>query len=311
MKQRYFNEHIRKLITVGMLFLTFIYMNRSYADKNIVEPNIYLTVEPEKKTVFEGEGIKLSFYLHTSEPRIGYANRMSNVTLDKGEFKHFSRLAVDNHGQTEILKSGKKGYIFPLETLYVSLPEKGEYTLKGGIYEIGVEYPVVYKDPFWGLTRTTKIEKMSVEVPPLKLKVKPLPSDKSGEGFSGAIGKFSIKADLPPGNITIGETGIMEIRIVGKGLLDDEILPDYSHTFGSGVMLKSISENKSQYLRNGEVISDLRLECEFVAKEKDAEIGPIYLKFFNPQTGRYETEATLPIKIEAKSRLHKLPTTDI
>ena len=300
-----------RLMMVGVLILTFLNMGKAYADQNQGAPLIYLTLEPEKKTVYEGEGTKLSLYLHSSEPRIGYANPLEVAKLDKGEFKHFSRIAVDKRGQSEILKSGKKGYVFPLETLYVSFPEKGEYTLSGGVYEIGVEYPVVYNDPFWGPTRSSRIEKVRLEVPKLKMKVKPLPANKSGEGISGGVGKFSIKANLPPGEITIGETGIMEIRIIGKGLLEDDVLPDYSHTFGSGVMLKSISENKSQYLRNGDVISDLRLECEFVAKEKDAEIGPVYLKFFNPDTGKYETEATLPIRIKARSSLHSLPTTDI
>lgn len=302
---------LNRWLVIWCLLTAAVGMLAAERDAKSEEPVIYITCNAEKNSIYEGEGVRLTFTLHSSQPRLAFANVAREASLANGEFKHVTRIETDRRGRVSESEQGLKMYSFPLETLFVSFAEKGDYQLSGGEYEVGLEYPMVYNDPFWGPTRSVMVEKKIIPVPPLKLKVKKLPSRKNEEGFSGAVGEFTVTTEVPPGEIIVGKPALAIIRIKGKGMIDDNILPDYSGMFGEDTTLKSISENKSYHLRNGALVTELVLECEFVPKEKGASIGVVKFNYFNPSTGKYEQAVSAPVEVKVSSGIKKLPTSDV
>lgn len=273
--------------------------------------DLFITAEISNKTPYQGEAVMLTYKLCSRNADIKYANRVSETQLGGGEASFSSAVQTGSRGRKETI-NGEQFYVFPLENYVVTFDKKGNYTYKGGSFEIGVNYPVVYEDPFWGRRRGYKTQDYTLDVPQVNFKVRQRPNAPSDSDNITAVGDFSVSCFIPPGDIIIDNSATAIITVKGTGILDEETLPDYSDAFsGKGIRLKSMSENRNRYFDGKNVVSELSLECEFVPSAKEVEIGEISFRFFNPSTGKYEEKRSLPVKIVVRSIASKSPTTDI
>lgn len=268
-------------------------------------PDLFVTCELDRRNVYERQSVTARLLLYSSTPDIAFADIAIAPKLNRGEFNSLQMTNIQEAASQEEIE-GKLFYCFPLREFVFTMSEKGKYQLDGGECRIGVSRPVVVNDPFWGRIRTSEVEEINVPIRKAEFKVKALPVPPADSNFSGSVGTFTIKTVIPRGDIIVGEEATAIIVLSGNGMIADSVLPEYRGAFKNGVKLKSVSESRSDSYRNGKLFSELQLECSFIPTERSgAEIGEVSFDFFNPDTGKFETIRSAPVKIEVKSSTTK------
>lgn len=289
---------VRRLPVLMALAMLFCSLNIFAA---VNDEDMFIRCVAGDNEVYEREPLLLTVTLFTQNPDIAYANVVEPVVLSKGEFA--SSRKVEPAGDPYVCEEkGKKYYCFPLEASLVTFAEKGKYELCGGEFEIGVSYPVIINDPFWGKVRSSEVKKKILQMEKSQIKVKSLPSPPENGHFSGSVGEFTIETIIPRGDIVVNEEATAYIVLRGEGMIAESILPEYHNAFKKGIKLKSVTESRSEVIDNGRMISELQLECTFIpTSREDAEIGEVRFEYFNPSTGKYSTVVSSPVKVAVKS----------
>lgn len=301
-------DFISKKFFFGLVALFFFVPFNMYGKKY---DDIFIKADISKENPFVDEAIVITYNLYSKFPEIQYAKRASESELKKGTSSFFSPVEVNSRGR-RIIMNNEEYFVFPLERYIVSFDSKGTYSYEGGAFDIGLQKTVVYDDPFWGRRRGYKTENVRLEVDEPELKVKNRPSNHNLSITGSSVGNYKITVSLPPGDIILNRPARAIITLKGKGLLDDNILPQYNDAFhGKGIRLKSMSESRNRYFDGNDVVSELILDCEFIPAEKDVEIGKIYFDFFNSETGKYERVQSEPVRVKVKSIKSEVETTEI
>lgn len=263
--------------------------------------------------VYERQPFPVFVTLKSTSPDIASANILSDFHLKKGEFSTFQ--TIENPGAAYTRREGKKMYYyFPLKAYMVSFTDKGTYEFTGGEYSIGIAYPVMVNDPFWGPVRSQQVKERNVSAASAKIKVKSLPDIVPGETFSGSVGKFSIETIVPKGDIFIDEDAVAYVVLRGRGMIESATLPQYKNAFTHGMKLKSVSESREESFdhETNEMVSEIHLECIFVPSEMDSvEIGEITFDYFDPDSKQYKTARSEPVKVTIKSSASKKESIEI
>lgn len=272
---------------------------------DIDNTQLFINIEADKSVVYCGESQIITVNLYSSTPDISGFRDNGEISLKKGSFESIKKVNISSRPYKKKF-NGKILYCFPLETYAVSYDHKGNYEITDGPYEIGVSFPVIYNDPFWGPYRSSEIEAIDIDVSPVKVKVKSLPSPSSNYNFNGSVGNFKIETILPKGNIYLNEEATVYIVIKGEGILTDSTLPDYQDAFKDGLKLKSFAETRSQAYSNGNLVSEIQMECVFIpTRSEEVEIGEISFCYFDPKDGKYKTVVTKPVKVNVKSSVDR------
>ncbi len=263
--------------------------------------HLFIKCEISDGEFYVRQGVFITIWLYSKERNIAYVNEKVAPYLKRGEFSYISK--VDNIANSRKEKiGGDEFWVIPVAKYLVMLSEKGKYELKGGTYSIGLNIPVAYNDPFWGPIRKYETRSVDINMEERDFKVKELPKVPSGFPFTGAVGDFSIKTVVPPGDIIINEEATVLINLRGKGFIGNDIMPEYREAFGKGNKLKSVSQKDDMYFDGKDIISDKVLECEFIPESrKECEIGVVKFGYFNPYTGKYEVAESKPVKIKVES----------
>lgn len=286
-----------------LFILTMLSFNSKAASSE--EPSLFIDYDIASKTVYVDQPFTLSIVLYSTSPDVVYANKSSNISLKKGDFDFIRKIDSYTRPYKKVIDR-KTYYCFALETYLLSFNKKGNYTLAGRTFDIGISYPAVINDPFWGPVRTVETKSYQVVLKDFSFKVKSLPSPPSGENFSGAVGDFTVETVVPKGDIIVNEEAIAYVIVKGQGSFKEATLPEYKSAFSNGLKLKSVAENRTEYWDNGKLISEIRLECTFVPeREGDLNIGKVSFDYFNTKSGKYVRTDSKPIPIIVKSSVTK------
>lgn len=276
----------------------------SAADADI--PELRIVCEMPEREFYEGQPVPVIVTLLSSTPDVAFAKPISLPHLLGSEFST-SQVISPAGNAYEKSEGGKKWFCFPLRANMVTIDNKGKYEYGGGSFMVGVNYPAVVRDPFWGPMRTMRTEEFEIPVQKVKFKVKSLPAPPGNLQYSGSVGSFEIETVVPEGDIFVGEEATAYIILSGTGMIAESTLPEYRDAFKTGVSLKSVTESRDEgHDNNGRMLSEIKLECTFIPTDRDnAEIGEARFDFFNPSTGKYETIKSKPVKIKVKSTASK------
>lgn len=268
-------------------------------------PDMYIDCVMDGNAVYERQPASVVVTLFSSTPDVEFANVIKQPTLNKGEFA--TKIPVDYAGNAYRKRiDGRDYYCFPLEAFVFTMADKGSYELRDGKYKIGIAIPVIVNDPFWGKIRSSEVKEYDIPVNNLSFKVKALPKPSSDVNFSGSVGHFSIETVIPRGDIFVNEEATAVIVLRGKGMIAESTMPEYRDAFKSGLKLKSVSESRTASYENGEMVSELHLECTFIpSRTDDVEIGEVTFDYFDPTSGKYVKARSNPVKINVKSTVSK------
>lgn len=268
-------------------------------------PVIYIEYSTDNPVSYINQVISVTLTLYSSDPEVAFAESRQNISLKKGMFASIRKIDRRSSPFRKVVK-GVELYGFPLETYLISFDKTGNYEFAERSFEVGISYPIIVNDPIWGRIQSSEIQNYSIPVKNFSIKIKDLPNPPAGSHFSGAVGQFNIETFVPKGDIIVNEEAVAYIIVKGTGHFESSTLPEYREAFSDGMKLKSVSENRSEYIENGKLISEIRLECTFIPeRENNVKIGKVSFDFFDVNTGKYTTVVSSPVDVKIKSSISK------
>lgn len=250
----------------------------------------FLRAKVDREKVTEGERLIYEVVLFTPNPEVAgvesvYAPDFSG--LPNTQSSADTRLE-------ETVVDGQPYFSAVIDRYFLGVNQKGKYTIKGGAYKVGLNRRVRVNDPFWGPMVENEVDVFTLQSPDMKVQATALPEKGRPDDFSGAIGNYEVTAYLPEGIIRAGEDATLIISISGFGDLTDAALPDIRKAFPEDLQFKSMTDNRSHYVKDGRLGSEIEIECTFTPhKEGCYDVKGIDFNFFNSETGQYAT-ATAP-----------------
>jgi BatD DUF11 like domain len=184
--------------------------------------------------------------------------------------------------------------------------------VKPGSFPLSAEVPLTVKirtrprresalddqfgDPFWQNFFGASVPKdINVQSPAQELKVLALPAEGRPADFHGAIGSFAIESDVSPAKADVGDPLTLTMRVVGSGNFDrvDSTMLDHLDHWKT-YPPKSTFNTNDPLKHKGEKV----FEQPLIASQPGAQtVPPLSFSYFDPNTKRYETAHSAPLRV--------------
>lgn len=243
--------------------------------------DVFVRLIVDKTSSFVGEQIIATIKVYTKLQLSGIDNNFKGP-----DFTGFyvQNLQIPPLRSLDPEKVGNETYYSGVIRKAILIPQRsGEIVIDP--FELMVQYD---KKVRVGYFTTYQPQNVTVNSKPVKLNIKALPANKPA-GFNGAIGDFTIKADMSTTHVKANEAVVFSIEVTGKGnikLLDniDYTLPATLEVF-EPVVKTRLEENGLAGSKTFEITAIPRHAGDFV-------INPFELVYFNPQSGTYISKKT-------------------
>lgn len=269
-----------------------------------IKKNLFIKLVASKTSCYVGEPIVVSFNLYTR------LRSETNVT-DAPSFNGFSVSDMEvNQNATPEKVNGKMYSCYVLRKVQLYPLQSGTFTLtpleatnnvtflKYGTSAMQSNDPLLQMMQDFGgnaLSQGDYVQKsVTLQSNSLTINVKPLPSKNVPPTFNGAVGDFSIQADLNKSQLTTDDAANLKISIKGKGNFNMVNAPSVHWPEGIDAYDAKVKDqvNKQDVPLDG--YKDFNIPFT-VSGSGNYSIPPVYFSWFNPETGKYETKMTEPI----------------
>lgn len=161
-----------------------------------------------------------------------------------------------------------------------------------------------FNDPFFDSVFDNSLfnrpDTRPVDIPtqPLAFTVQPLPAAGRPADFNGAVGQFTLAAQVKPDSVAVGDPLTLTARISGHGNFDSIAFPmlgnsDAFKTYDAKLTTKELNENQTQGSKTYEqVIIPRRLDAQ--------QIPSVGFSYFDPEKVRYVTLAAGPFAVQLR-----------
>jgi len=132
---------------------------------------------------------------------------------------------------------------------------------------------------------------------PVTITVKSLPDNKP-ESFNGAVGKFSLEANITPKELHANETAVLKVIVVGEGNLPLITAPAVNfpagiELFGDAVVKEFVDKNTAP------IRGSKSFEYSFIPTDSGSyEIPAVRFTFFDPAKASYQNVETGPFTLK-------------
>ncbi|MBL7554312.1 MAG: protein BatD [Bdellovibrionaceae bacterium] len=246
----------------------------------------FIQVEVDKTEVYEGEQIVVSWYLVT---------RGQLESLDRTKFpdlKGFWKEIIEEVPAIQFYQEVINGVAFKKALLarHALFPLKSGDTV---IDEFKIKSKVRLPNQNFGfnLGKVYEYTKSSQRV---KIKVKPLPAEGRPASFSGAVGKFEVSSQIEGSQPVANQPMKFKLKFEGFGNAKGIEIPGIN--WPEGVEVFEV-RNDAKFFKNGQSFKEFEI---ILIPRKDGKIvlPGIEMSYFNPETGKYETQKAIEIPIE-------------
>ena len=252
-----------------------------------VNPNeaFFVQVEVDKQNVYQDEQITASWYLYTRS-NIRDLDTLKYPSL-RGFWKEDIEIATQLNWQQEIINGVP--YRRALLATFALFPIKAgtstvdEYKVRCTVADV--------MDPF-GQGQYRKYTKTSQ---PVKITVKPLPTEGRPMDFSGAVGQFQVQARVEDPNVVVGQPFALKLRFEGRGNAKRLDLPELK--LPENLEVYEI-QNDSKFFRTGTSYRDFTVLL-IPKSEGEITIPPIGVSYFDPAQNKYVQLNTNPLQVRA------------
>lgn len=247
----------------------------------------FIQLEVDKKSVYEGEQVKATWYLVT---------RGQMESLDRAKFpslKGFWKEIIEENPQIQFYEEVINGTVYrkALMATHALFPIKAgkaiidEFTVKSR-----VRMPM--SGFGFGFGRAYEFTKSSKR---LEIDVKPLPLEGRPKEFTGAVGQFEVTSQVDgTGPFFVNQPVNVKIRFEGVGNAKTLDLPLIE--WPEGIELYD-TKNESRFFKDGRSYKEFEVLL-IPRKEGPLNIPQINFAFFDPETEKYVTKSTAPISLE-------------
>lgn len=273
--------------------------------------NIFFLVETDKRNVYRGEQINVSYKLYTRLPMEINITKTPDL---QGFWSQDVKLPNPPQPVKEIYK-GKEYQVFEIKRTAIFPTQTGTLLLDQakaeGIVRLGEGLDAGNLiDEFFGSLLDEEayramgghMEEIPVQLQsaPIEIHVKDLPSSNKPISFKGAVGQFSLESAINKTEIKENEAATLTLRISGTGNLKIAEPPkvDFPTTLDAfePVVVDSVVHT-SQYIAGYKEI-----KYTFTPNRVgQVEIPPIQFSFFDPSANAYKTVASPAYRIHVIS----------
>lgn len=142
---------------------------------------------------------------------------------------------------------------------------------------------------------------MTIESFPSRLTVLPLPTEGQPANFNGAVGDFQVSSDISPAAVAAGEPLTLRLHISGHGNFDRVDATMFDHLDHWKTYPAKSSFTPGDAVGNeGEKVFEQPL---IAAQSGEQSIPGLEFSYFNPNTRRYQSAQTPPIKLTVAASL--------
>lgn len=285
----------RVLLRISIMLLLALTAFPSLGKKrgNPVAP--FLETRISRNNTIEGDLLIYEVTLFTPNPNIAGVELSKNPFFDN---LPASRSAAD-HSLAETERDGFTFYNVVIDRFFVSSDFAGKHKFKGGEYKVGYNRQVQMEDPFWGPYVANSVEVLELSAPDVILSVSKLPSKGMPDNFSGAVGDFNVEVELPSEELSENEEAYAIVTVMGRGDLSKAGLPDVRGIFPENLQFKSMTENRSHFVKDGEIMSEIEIECTFTPHaEGQYVLQGCEFVFYDPDKKRYIVEKSPPVSVK-------------
>lgn len=286
-----------------------------------ISKDLFIKVNVDKQKAYVGEQITASYKL--------YARLPMNVGISKlpslnGFWTQDFERPNGNLPPTEEVINGKKYQVFLLKKSALFPQQSGVLTLDPAeaegtariMQKIKQRNPfgdmfddpffqqfgsLMMSDPFFNddvfSTLAYKDIPVKLKSTPVKINVLPLPDKQKPEGFGNAVGNFTIDAKADKTKMTTDDVLTLNLTISGSGNIKLIEAPQIKLPNGLSTYDPQIIDTitgRTTTISGSKIITFL-ISSNLVG---DFEIPSIPFSYYNPQTGKYVTVTTNPIKVQ-------------
>lgn len=253
-----------------------------------INPNeaFFVQVDTDKTEAFVGEQITVSWYLYT-RGAIRDLDTLKYPSL-RGFWKEDIEIATHLNFVDEVVNGlpYKKALLasFALFPIKEGTATIDPYTAKCTVI------PMIDSLGGMALGKPYSFTKSSQ---PIKVTVKPLPTEGRPSDFSGAVGDFQVTMRAEDTNIVSNQPFTLKIRFEGRGNAKLIEMPPFQPP--EGLELYD-TQKDSKFFRTGTSYKDFSV---LLIPRRDGEftIPPISVSMFDPGQKRYITKTTEPLRV--------------
>ena len=287
-----------------------------------LKKDLFIRVTVDKNKVHQGEQVTTSYKLYSRVPmQMGISKLPSLNGFWTQDFviprqpKPMEEVVDGKKYQVFLLK---KSALFPQQTGTLELDPAEAKGVARIVQQVrhNMADPfgrgtLMMNDPFFNNAFFNTVAYRDVEVhiesTPVKITVLPLPDKDKPEHFGGAVGNFTISAKMDKRELTTDEVATFTVNITGSGnlkLIESPRLdlPNGLNTYDPQVM--DTITGRSTTISGSKIIT-YAITPHTVG---DYEVPSIAFSYFNPQTGKYVTLHTDPVKLHVTQGKHYNPS---
>lgn len=247
--------------------------------------NLYLRASVSKSKAYEQEALVYTVKLYTTYDAIKFigataAPKFEGFVVEESQ-------DVSKSLQYETVNG--KTYATAVIARYIIFPQMGGLlNVKGNTYTVSVDEREYYHDPFWGKMSVAKPLQLNVTPNDLTVNVLPLPQPQPSD-FSGAVGTFSIKSELPKAGFESNQVSSIIYTVTGTGNIKYVKLPELNDLYPKEIEVYSPTADVNVKVGSSNVSGNVRFDYSFMPLETGTfNIPEISFVYFNPSSGRYE-----------------------
>lgn len=191
---------------------------QSAASQNVSSDQIFIRAIPSKTSVYEQEGLTITYKLYTRVDITGFENPKFP------EFKGFmaQEVAVSNNQQWDLENYNGANYRTAVLKQTVLYPQQsGSLTIDKGSFDVMMRLRVTntrMRSIFDDFMDSYQDVKKTIFSNPVKISVKPLPSGKPAD-FSGVTGNLTMTSSISSSNVKSNDAVTIKVKISGNGNL--------------------------------------------------------------------------------------------
>ncbi|MBN3034672.1 MAG: protein BatD [Bacteroidales bacterium] len=267
--------------------------NQGQAD---IRDQVFIRVSADKSSCYQGEGIVVTYKLYTQHPitQIDVKKMSSfpgfwskNLLGDNENLRQYNEYY---NGREYLVAEVRKVALFPQRSGDLTI-EPLELSCLARIRQQRQRryndpfFDSFFNDPFFGGYQNVPLELKSN---PLPIRVNPLPSTNKPADFTGAVGKFEMKAVADKNRLKANEAINVKITVSGTGNIELLELPDIAFPPDFETYDPKITENINATDRG--ISGSKTFEYLLIPRNPgEFRISPVRFSYFDPSSLSYKT----------------------
>lgn len=243
--------------------------------QNTSNSDFFATIQSNKSKVYVGEPFSVTFNIYSKYPL------RSINEINVGDFKNIWHKNLNPNNQIQQKRkviNGRRLYSSEVKKEVCIANNVGQAEVSAFDAEILVRYGFMRT-----ATKTVNSNSLSVDVQPFP--------EGAPKNFQGAVGNFSLDAEVSKNALKTGEGMDLKIELSGQGNL--HLLEDFQPEIPSSFdMFEPDIQESLEYNFSG---SDGKIDYSYLmtpTQEGDYVLGPIEISYFNPKTETYTSLKT-------------------